>query len=340
MKTAYLDCFSGISGDMFVGALLDAGLNFEDLKTCLRTLPFKGYHLEMKRETRNRIGGTRFVVRLESETTSHRHLKDVLQLIEKGSLSRRVKEQCMEVFKDLARVEGQIHGSSPEEVHFHEVGGEDSIIDIVGTLYGIEKLGLTCLYASPLPLGSGFVEAAHGRIPLPAPATLALLKGIPVTDSGVKKEMVTPTGAALVKCLVRSFGEMPPMVIRQIGYGVGERILEDRPNLLRILIGEEVSPWDSDTVVVMETNVDDTNPEWLGFLMERLFECGALDVGYGPVQMKKNRPGIQIQVLAPPDRKDPLMRILFRESGTLGIRFHHAQRKVFKRSEQNVESPC
>jgi len=339
MKVAYLDCFSGISGDMFLGALLDAGLPFDVMEKTLGTLSLADYVLEGKREERNGLFGTQFVVRLESGKQGHRSLVDVKNIIQGGSLSRDVKDKSIEIFESLALEEGKIHNRSPEEVQFHEVGAVDSIIDIVGTVFGIEFLGITSLSASSLPLGSGFVETQHGRIPIPAPATIALLQGIPVYDSGLKYELVTPTGAALVKGLSCSFGSMPPMTVERVGYGVGNRDLADRPNLLRIIIGDEQSGNNVESVVILEANLDDTNPEWLGFVMDRLFEAGALDVVFCPIQMKKNRPGIQIQVMGKPQQMDGLMDILFRESTTLGIRFRYSQRKILKRSQVEIDSP-
>jgi len=339
MKIAYLDCFSGISGDMFLGALLDAGLPFDELKKCIKTLPLDGYRLEIKREARNQIFGTRFMIKLEEKAQVPRNLELIREIIEQGNVSRRVKNKSIEIFEDLASVEGKIHNRPPEEIHFHEIGAADSIIDIVGSVYGIEYLGIWALSVSPLPLGSGIVESGHSRIPIPAPATLALLEGIPVFDSGIQHEMVTPTGAALVKRLAVSFGAIPPMVVRNVGYGVGKRDLTDRPNLIRILIGDRGLEQDVDTVVILETNLDDTSPEYLGYLMDRLFDAGALDVVFCPVQMKKNRPGVQIQVIGRPNQRNILIEILFKESPTLGIRFSYSQRKLLKRTSAEVESP-
>ncbi|OQY46791.1 MAG: hypothetical protein B6240_06815 [Desulfobacteraceae bacterium 4572_87] len=247
MKTAYLDCFSGLSGDMFLGSLLDAGLSFDKLKQSLQTLPFHGYEIESKREMRKQISGTRFKVHLDgSHHEKHGHsnhhpenrgLKAINEVIDRGDLTDSVKKKSMAIFESLARVEGRIHNLPPDQVHFHEVGAVDSIIDIVGTVYALETLGIKRLLVSPLPLGSGFVKTAHGRIPVPAPATLALLNGVPILDSGVQQEMVTPTGAALATGLADAFGPLPPMVIQHVGYGVGSRELPDRPNLLRISSG-------------------------------------------------------------------------------------------------------
>ena len=344
MKTAYLDCFSGLSGDMFLGSLLDAGLSFDQLKQCLQTLPFHGYDLELKRETRNQISGTRFMVHLdEGHYKKHGHknrdLKAISEVIDQGDLTDSTKKKSMAIFESLARVEGHIHNLPPDRVHFHEVGAVDSIIDIVGTVYALEILGIERLLVSPLPLGSGFVKTAHGRIPVPAPATLALLKGVPVLNSGVQQEMVTPTGAALATGLAASFGPMPPMVVQNVGYGVGSRELPDRPNLLRIIIGHEEHGKQTDTVVVLETNLDDMRPEGLGYLMERLFRAGALDVVFLPVQMKKNRPGVQVQVIGRPEQKNRLMEIMVQETTTLGIRFRYSQRMVLERNQEAVESP-
>jgi uncharacterized protein (TIGR00299 family) protein len=339
MKTAYLDCFSGISGDMFIGALIDAGLSFDELDRKLQTLPFDGYHLEIRKEARNLIVGTRFLVIPDKKEQPHRNLHTVRDIIDQGGFNKAVKKKSIEIFEDLARVEGNVHNLPPEEVHFHEIGGVDSIIDIVGTVYGIETMGIQTLSASPLPLGSGFVKTAHGRIPVPSPATIALLKGVPVFDSGLHHEIVTPTGAALAKGLASSFGPIPPMVIQNVGYGAGKKKLPDRPNLLRILIGHQKTEDQTDTVVILETNIDDTNPEWLGYLMDRLFDAGALDVVFLPVQMKKNRPGIQVQVMGRPEQRDILMEIMFVESTTLGIRFRYGQRKVLESCVTETDSP-
>ncbi|MFO7738149.1 MAG: nickel pincer cofactor biosynthesis protein LarC [Desulfatiglandaceae bacterium] len=339
MTIAYLDCFSGISGDMLIGALLNAGLPFDELEACVRTLPLHGYQLKMRSEERSGIFGTRFLVELEGQAQPPRNLKTILKIIEQANLSSAVKKSSIGIFEALADAEGKIHNRPPAEIHFHEVGAVDSIVDIVGSVYGLERLGISALFVSALPLGSGFVKAAHGTLPVPAPATMSLLKGAPVYDSGTKHEMVTPTGAALVRGLAQSFGPMPPMIIDTIGYGVGKKDLPDRPNLLRILLGASHAQVPTETVVMLEANTDDSSPEWLGYVMERLFDAGALDVVFCPVQMKKNRPGVQIQVMGRPNQTDTLMDILFRECSTLGIRFRYSQRKVLQRSIVRVDSP-
>jgi len=337
MKIAYLDCFSGVSGDMLVGALIDAGLPFDWLRSRLAGLAIGGYELEARREGRNHIHGTRFLVHTGHEH-AHRSIVDIRQIMEGSDLSPWSRTKVIEIFESIARVEGRIHACPAEEIHFHEIGAVDSIVDIVGAVLGVEKLGIEQLYASPLPLGGGFVETQHGRIPLPAPASVELLKGIPVRGTESTEELVTPTGAGLVKGLVKTYGAMPSMVVEGAGYGVGSRNLPDRPNLLRIVIGQSGTE-ESDTVAVLEANLDDTNPEWLGFMMERLFRAGALDVVYLPIQMKKNRPGTAIQVIGRPEQKESLMEVLFAESTTLGVRFRFSERKVLKRSSAELDSP-
>lgn len=339
MTIAYLDCFSGISGDMFLGALLDIGLPFEELKKAISSLPFHGYSIDFKREMKNGLSATKFLVSIDEHHHKHRNFEDIEKIIDKGDLNDNVKQRSIKVFRSIAEVEGHIHNHPPEKVHFHEVGAVDSIIDIVGAVFGVDYLGITTFNASHIPLGTGFIKSGHGTIPLPAPATIALLKDIPVYSSGLEYELVTPTGAALVKEFVNSFEGLPSMIINNIGYGAGTRDLPDRPNLLRVVTGTDTKENDTDTVAVLEANIDDANPEWLGFIMEKLFAEGALDVIYTPVYMKKNRPGTQIEIIGKPETKDHLMDVLFRESTTLGIRYRYSQRKILKREQVNIESP-
>lgn len=339
MKIAYLDCFSGISGDMLIGALIDAGYPIEELRMALKSLPLEGYTLEAAKEEKNHLFGTRFTVTVSTRSHPHRKFSDIIDIIHAGDLSPSVRDKSIAIFESIAEEEGKIHGCRAEDVHFHEVGAVDSIVDIVGSVLGMDYLGIAAFSVSSLPLGSGFVDTAHGRIPLPAPATVALLKGIPVHDSGLREELVTPTGAALVKGLARSFGAMPAMVIEKVGYGVGSRNLADRPNLLRILIGQEQGAVSEETVVTLESNLDDANPEWLGFLMERLFEAGALDVVFLPGYMKKNRPAVLVQIIGKPHHKDQLMAVLFSESTALGVRFQYTQRRILERTFVEIESP-
>jgi len=339
MRIGYLDCFSGVSGDMFVGSLLDAGLPLEDLEKVISGLNLNGYGISANKEERNSIFGTRFSVSLQEEDQEARHLYEIREILKSSDLPLSVIEQCILIFEKLATTEGEIHHISPDEVHFHELGAIDSIIDIVAAIAGIHLLGIEKLFASRIPVGAGIMTGGHGRIPVPSPATIALLKGIPVYHSGQDVEIVTPTGAALVTSLCSSFGPMPPMTIDRVGYGVGSRALADRPNLLRILIGNDVDKQGSETVVVLESNLDDMSPELLGYLMDSLFDAGAKDVSFSHIQMKKNRPGIQLQVVGQPEDKDRLTAVIFRESTALGVRTNYSQRAVLQRGELMVDSP-
>ena len=339
MKIAYLDCFSGVSGDMLVGSLLDAGLPFEELEGIISGLNLDGYTISAKKEGRNNIFGTRFHVSLKEKYQKARYLKDIKEIITSGDIPLAVVEKCISIFEKLAITEGKIHHISPDKLHFHEVGAVDSIIDIVGSVVGIYLLGIEKLFVSRMPVGKGIITSAHGKIPLPSPATIALLEGVPIYDSGQEVEMITPTGAALITSLCSSFGPMPSMIIERVGYGVGSRTLADKPNLLRILIGNDIDKQRSETVVILESNLDDMSPELLGYLMDRLFDAGAKDVTFSHIQMKKNRPGIQLQVIGQPEDKDRLSSIIFKESTTLGIRFNYSQRSILTRGELMVESP-
>ena len=339
MKIAYLDCFSGVSGDMFVGSLLDAGLPLEKLEKIISGLNLNGYGISAQKEERNSIFGTRFSVFLQEQDQEARHLKEIKEILKSSDLPLSVIEKCTLIFEKLAMTEGEIHHVSPDEVHFHELGAVDSIIDIVAAIAGVRLLGIEKLFASMIPVGTGIMTSAHGKIPVPSPATIALLRGIPVYCGGQDAEMVTPTGAALVTSLCSSFGPMPPMTIDRVGYGVGSRTLADRPNLLRILIGNDVDKQRSETVVVLESNLDDMSPELLGYLMDSLFDAGAKDVSFSHIQMKKNRPGVQLQVVGQPEDKERLTSVIFRESTTLGVRISYSQRAVLQRAELMVDSP-
>ena len=339
MKTAYFDCFSGVSGDMFVGSLIDAGLDIEELRNVLSGLTLSGYKISAKKEERNSIYGTKFYVSLQKIDSKARHLKDIINLLHESDLPLPVIEKSLSIFEKLAIAEGKIHNVSPDNIHFHEVGAVDSIIDIVASVAGVHLLNIERLLASKIALGSGIIKSAHGEIPIPSPATMEFLKGVPVFQTGQDAELVTPTGAALVTSLCSSFGPMPPMTISNIGYGVGDKILDGRPNLLRILIGNDQNKEEHDIIVVLESNLDDSNPELLGYLMERLFDAGAMDVNFTHIQMKKNRPGIRIEVIARPEDKDLLASIIFKESTAIGIRINYMERKLLERQTIAVKSP-
>ncbi len=332
---AYFDCFSGISGDMTLGAMIDLGIPADWLQNELSRLPLTGFQIATTPVVRHGIQATGVSVDIQDADHS-RNYKDIKKLLENCDLSDKVKSKSMAVFKRLARAEADIHGCSMQEVHFHEVGGIDAIVDIVGTALCIEKLGITAVVSSPLPVGSGFVDCQHGRLPVPSPATVELLKGIPVYGADVDCELVTPTGAAIIASLAQRFGRMPAMQVQKIGYGAGQRELTDRPNLLRIIAGtraDSTAGMSSDQIVVLEACIDDMNPEFFGFIMERLFADGALDVCWLPVHMKKNRPGTQIQVLCQEADRDRLIQRLLSETTSLGVRYYRTARKRLAREQ-------
>ncbi len=339
MKIAFLDCFSGVSGDMFVGSLLDAGLPFEELEGSISGLKLNSYKIAAKKEGRNNVFGTRFSVSLQEEDRGVRHLKEIKALLKGSDLPPSVIERCILIFEKLAMTEGEIQHISPDQVPFHEPDAVASIVDMVAAVLGVHLLGIEKVFVSRIPVGIGITTGIQGKVSLPTPATIALLKGIPIYSSGQDVELVTPPGAALISSLSSSFGPMPPMTIESIGYGVGSRTLPDRPNLLRILVGNDIDKQDLETVVVLQSNLDDMSPELLGYLMDKLFDAGAMDVSFSPIQMKKNRPGIQLQVVGRPEDNEKLITIIFRESTTLGIRTSYSQRAVLKRGELTVDSP-
>ncbi|MCK5214351.1 MAG: nickel pincer cofactor biosynthesis protein LarC [Candidatus Omnitrophica bacterium] len=337
MKIAYFDCFSGASGDMILGALLDAGLDIKVLKKEIAKLPLKGYSIQSRRKKANGIAGTKLFIKASAKQP-HRTLKTIREIIQKSGISTTAKELSLKVFKDLAKAEGKIHGVKPEKVFFHEVGAIDSILDIVGSVIALELLGVKKVYASRIPLGSGFVKCRHGKIPVPAPATVAILKHVPVYDSGVKAELTTPTGAAILKNVCVEFGLMPDMEIEATGYGAGSRELEI-PNFLRVTIGQGNNKgYQKDRVCQIETNIDDMNPELFEYVGERLQEEGALDVFMTPVYMKKNRPGTLLTVISPHDLQNSLVDIIFNETTTLGVRMMEVTRKKLDREEIAIKT--
>lgn len=341
---AYFDCFAGISGDMTLGALIDLGVEPGWLQDALTRLPLKGFHLIVTSVVRNGISANLVNVKV-TDSKKSRDFKEIKSLLEACPLSDTVKSNSLNIFEKLARAEAGIHGCAPEEVHFHELGGIDAIVDIVGAALCLEKLGINTITASKLPLGSGFVDCQHGKLPIPAPATIEILKDIPIYGTEATNELVTPTGAAIVASLADSFGPLPEMRTIKTGYGAGQRELPDRPNLLRIITGTPIGPktdlkgsLQTDQIIILETCIDDMNPELFGFLMERLFEDGALDVYWIPVHMKKNRPGTMVQVLCKEDRKDNLIQRLLAETTSLGIRYYHAQRQLLARDQLTISS--
>jgi hypothetical protein len=333
MKCLYFDCFSGISGDMTLAALIDLGVPQKYLKEELKKLAVSGYTVRVSRTMRMGISGKRILVKTGADKSLHhnRSYKDIEAVIKRSTLKSHIKDRSLDIFYRIANAEAHIHGKKVSEIHFHEVGATDSIVDIVGSVIGIDYLRAEHFYSSSVPLGHGLIQCQHGTLPVPTPATLLLLKGAPVYESGIRSELVTPTGAAILTSLVRDFGHMPSMTILKTGYGAGTRELENMPNMLRLILGEMEGAIGSDYVRVLEANIDDMNPEWTGYLMERLFEEGALDVSIIPVYMKKNRPGILIQVICSEQNRQILTRMIFQESTTAGVRSYRAERSVLKR---------
>jgi len=345
-KIAYLDCSSGISGDMLLAALLDAGLERDLLFNELRKLPLAGYEFRCARVLRGSLTGTQVEIDVP-QPQPERHLGEIRQLLEGSALTEAVRTQALKMFERLAEVEGKLHGKPATEIHFHEVGAVDAILDIVGACVGLELLEIDELSCSPLNVGGGQVETAHGTLPVPAPATAELLKGAPIYSSGVEGELVTPTGAVIVATLASSFGPMPPIKVARIGYGAGSRDYSGHPNIARLFVGERAEVSDSEprvtnpanVVTVIEANVDDMSPQLYGYLVERALDAGALDITCSSIQMKKNRPGLEISVLCVPERAEGLAQLLFEETTTIGLRIHEAGRLVLDREVVKVETP-
>ncbi|RKY78291.1 nickel pincer cofactor biosynthesis protein LarC [candidate division KSB1 bacterium] len=337
MRIAYFDCFSGISGDMILGALIDAGLDIEELKSELKKLKLTGYDISTKRTEKKGISGTKFEV-IVLEKHQERHLSDIFEIIEHSSLDRKIKNKAKDVFSALAKVEAEIHNQPVEKVHFHEVGAIDALIDIVGVMIGMQKLNIEQVVASKLHVGTGFVQCAHGTLPVPAPATLKLLSNVPIYSTGIENELVTPTGAAIITTLCENFGDIPSMKVEKIGYGAGSRDLPI-PNMLRVLIGDSKIEPIEDRVLLLETNIDDMNPQFYDYVMEVLFQKGAKDVFLTPIHMKKNRPGVILSVISPLNKKDELLDVLFAETTTLGIRISEViKRQKLERKIETVDT--
>lgn len=337
MRIAYFDCFAGVSGDMTLGALLDSGVDESRLREELGKLKGVEFELRVSKAVKNGIEATDVDVVFE-ESHHHRHLKHIVAIIEESVLSQPIKDRAIGIFRRLAEAEGSVHGTGPEQVHFHEVGAVDAIVDIVGASIGIELLGADRVVVSPLPMGHGFVKAAHGLIPLPAPATVEILKGVPVYPVDVKGELVTPTGAAIVRSLASEFGAMPEMSIKSIGYGSGKKDFEF-PNTLRIIVGETsgiAAP--SHRVDIVETNIDDMNPEFYDTVFEKLFAVGALDVYLTPIHMKKNRPATLLSAICPPDKTPSVAETVLRETSSFGVRVTSATRYCLDRTWQTVST--
>lgn len=376
MTTLYFDCFSGAAGDMILGALLDAGLPLEDLRRALGSLAIDRDSVWTERVTRAGITATKFHVRGEEPPIDHAHdheratapprstraaqshshgtggvhtqdtahhaahrsLPEIERLIDGSALVPEANQRAKALFRRLAEAEATVHGTPLDKVHLHEVGALDSIIDIVGTVYALDAMGIRRVTASPLNVGSGTISSAHGLYPVPAPATTHLLKDVPIYSGPQNTELVTPTGALLISDFAESYGGVPAMRIQRVGYGAGSRDFPQSPNVLRVLIGEDERASPLQTVTVIETEIDDMNPQIFGLLIDRLMGAGALDVFYTPVQMKKNRPGTLLSILAPPEASEQLTSIVFRETTTIGVRFTEARRECLDRETITVDT--
>ena len=358
MRIAYFDCFAGVAGDMIVGALLDAGLKLPDLERELAKLGIDGFTVAATKTERNGISGTKFDVVTEEENVS-RSAAEIVRIVEDSSLDEDVKRTSAAILLTLAGVEARIHNASVDTIHLHEVGGLDAIVDVVSSVAGLKLLGVDEVRASRIHVGTGFVECAHGTIPVPAPATLALLEGVPVVSRGIEAELATPTGVAIVRTLaagggelledtelgtgnggrlrIGGFGPMPAMRVETTGYGAGSRDLPI-PNLLRVTIGQADSVYEADEVTLIETNIDDMSPEIIGYVCELLLSQGALDVYTTSVFMKKNRPGTLLSVLARPAEENSVVATLFKETTTLGVRMGRLRRQKLARETVEVDT--
>jgi uncharacterized protein (TIGR00299 family) protein len=332
VKIAYFDCPSGAAGDMIMGALVDAGVPFETFRAELRKLALPGWDLVRHEVRKGAFRATKVDVAIDAAAHTHeRSLGDIQAILDASPLDAAVKEQAGRIFVRLADAEARVHGTSREAVHFHEVGAVDAIVDVTGGVLGLAMLGVGAVYVSAFPLGGGFVEGAHGRMPVPGPGTAELLRGFPVVDTGVRAELVTPTGAAILTTLARPATSLPPMVVGAVGYGAGTMDLPGTPNVLRCFVGESSSEPGAESIVQLETTIDDMSPQLYEPLMDRLFEAGAVDVFLTPVVMKRSRPGTVLTALCPRERLDTLTRVLFEESSTIGLRWTEWQRAILPR---------
>jgi uncharacterized protein (TIGR00299 family) protein len=340
MKLAYFDCFSGISGDMTLGALIDAGCSVELLRAELKSLPVPGWILTTEKVWKNGMSATYVRVQTEDQQ-KHRSLTTILEILTNSQLAAPVRERASRIFQKLGEAEGYVHDASIEKVHFHEVGAVDAIVDIVGSCVGFHALGIERFACSVLNVGGGIAKMAHGVLPVPAPATARLLQGAPTFSNGVQRELVTPTGAAIVATLCDSFGPQPPMTVSAIGYGAGTADLEGQPNVVRIMIGdsvENVAQACDEEISIIEANLDDMNPQIYGYVLEKALSAGALDVYTTALQMKKSRPGTLLTVLCRPQDADKMMSLIFAETTTFGVRTHRAQRRALPREWVNVST--
>jgi uncharacterized protein (TIGR00299 family) protein len=339
MKTLYFDCFAGASGDMILGAMVAAGVEPAYLREQLSLLPVSGFDVSF--ETVNRSGLSATYARVDTaHEHKHRHLSDIKQIIEASALSDSVKQRAVQIFTRLAEAEARVHNEPVDHVHFHEVGALDAIVDVVGAAICFDALQIDRFICSPIHVGSGMVKMAHGQFPVPPPAVTELLKGVPFYATEIKGELLTPTGAAIITSVCSEYGPIPRMITEKSGYGAGTREYQDFPNVLRVLIGETEDAGATDERLWMiETNLDDASPQIIGHVMDRVLESGALDCFFTSVQMKKNRPGVLLSVLCRAGEKETVMKLLFTETTTLGVRSYEVTRRALQRSVVRVETP-
>jgi uncharacterized protein (TIGR00299 family) protein len=338
MKIAYLDCFSGVSGNMLLGALLHAGLKEDILRGALALLPISGYRLVANQTAQNGFSACHVQVEVEHDQP-HRHLQDISDILTGSTLPDFIKNKALAVFTRLAEAEAAVHGATPEQVHFHEVGAVDALVDVVGTMAGFHHLQIEKVVCSPLPMPRGFTHCAHGTIPLPAPAVFTLLKGVPVYGVDLSQELVTPTGAALICELADDFGPMPAMTLQATGYGAGSNRRRDEcPNLLRICLGRDQQVVEAREIEIIETHLDDWNPETWPHVSKLLMDAGALDVSLTPLQMKKGRPGFELKVICTPAKSLELKQIILAETSAIGLRFHRQQRMTLPRKKIKIKT--
>ena len=337
MKTLIFDPFSGCAGDMILGALVSAGVDFEKFKSELSKLGVGGYELEKTEVMRHHISSTKVDVKID-EKNAHRHLKDIYEIIDKSSLDQSIKTRAKRIFSRLADAESAAHNTPPEKIHFHEVGAVDAIVDIVGACICIEMLDVEAIYSRPISLGGGFVKTAHGNMPIPAPATAELVRDFPAVFRKVDSELTTPTGAAIITTLAKPLQDIGDYEIKSIGYGAGSRDLEELPNFLRVFVAEPCGTHEYDNILQIETNIDNQNPEVFSFLFEGLFELGAKDLFTIPIQMKKNRPGTLLTVLCAPEDKGRMTSFIFANSTTSGMRYCFLDRAKLKRSVETIKT--
>lgn len=334
MRIAYFDCFFGASGDMILGSMIDAGLSPRLLRKELEKLPIPAIDLKVKKVLKQGISATQVIIEAKKDKKPHRNLKELLQIVERSDLEAAVKEKSKEIFKRIASAEAEIHRTQADHIHFHELGGLDSVVDIAGSVWGLHKMGIDEIHVSRINVGTGFVKCEHGILPVPAPATLSLMKGKPIYSSGVEKELLTPTGAAILTSMGSRFGPLPLMKVERIGHGAG-RDEFPHPNILRLIIGTMARKSREERVTVIETNIDDMNPQFYDYVLERLLAMNVVDVFLSPILMKKNRPATLLTVICSPDILSSVTEFLLKETTTLGLRWHEEERA---RAEREIIS--